>query len=150
MLANDAVIPTTDEIRNLDVIDIASMNNLAYIFKDSLSKYVKIDPFTFIDPFTLSDPLFENKPDDLKYFLISDKENAKRIVSIVIIKTIHLDKLPLDKITNSFLTFEISRQIGKELKIELMPKEVHNFYSLRINGEVIGYAMFAFQICGQH
>ena len=135
---------------NLDVIDIASMNNLAYIFKDSLSKYVKIDPFTFIDPFTLSDPLFENKPDDLKYFLISDKENAKRIVSIVIIKTIHLDKLPLDKITNSFLTFEISRQIGKELKIELMPKEVHNFYSLRINGEVIGYAMFAFQICGQH
>lgn len=149
MLANDAVIPTLDEIKNLDVIDMASMNNLAYIFKDSLSKYVKIDPFTFIDPFTLSDPLFENKPDDLKYFLVLDKENAKRLVSIVIIKNIYFDKLPLDKITNSFLTFEISRQVSKELKTELMPKEVHNFYPLRINGVIIGYAMFAFQICGQ-
>ncbi len=150
MLSNEAIVPTIEEIKKLDITDIASMNNLAYVFKDSLSQYVRIDPFTFTDPYTQSDPLFENNPDDLKYFVIVDKENVKRIVSIVMIKTIYLDKIPLDKIVDNFLKVEVSRQVSKELKLELMPKERNNFYALRINGKIIGYAMFAFQICGQH
>jgi hypothetical protein len=31
-----------------------------------------------------------------------------------------------------------------------MPKDTNNFYPYRNSGRVIGYIMFAFQICGKH
>jgi hypothetical protein len=36
------------------------------------------------------------------------------------------------------------------LKYELMPKDTNNFYPYRNSGRVVGYIMFAFQICGKH
>lgn len=33
-------------------------------------------------------------------------------------------------------------------KKELMPKDTNNFYPFRKDGKVVGYIMFAYQICG--
>jgi hypothetical protein len=44
----------------------------------------------------------------------------------------------------------IPKEDAVALKNELMPKETNNFYPYRDSGKVVGYIMFAFQICGQH
>jgi hypothetical protein len=124
--------------------DIAIMSQLAYSFKDEFQKYVKVDSFT-------SDPF--NKEDANIYLIIVDRENIDRIVSMIIIHNdSYNSRIPLEKIMNDRLKIiQISKEKALLLKNEMMPKETNNFYQFRKeDGRVIGYIMFAFQICGQH
>ena len=66
MLASPAKLPTREDIKKLTVTDIAIMNELAYFLRDSLKKYISIDPFTALDPF--------GNEDDYTYSIIVDIE----------------------------------------------------------------------------
>jgi hypothetical protein len=134
-----------ESIKSLDIGDIAIMNQLAYSFKDEFIKYAKIDSFTSPDPFKNENPN--------TYLVVVDRENIDRIVSMIIIIPNYLDnsKIPLEKINNDRLKIiQIPKEKALLLKYEMMPKDTNNFYQFRKDGTVIGYIMFAFQICGQH
>ena len=124
--------------------DLAIMSQFAYSFKDEFQKYVKVDSFT-------SDPF--NKEDANIYLIIVDRENIDRIISMIIIRNdSYNSRIPLEKIMNDRLKIiQISKEKALSLKNEMMPKDTNNFYQFRKeDGRVIGYIMFAFQICGQH
>jgi hypothetical protein len=134
-----------ESIKSLDIGDIAIMNQLAYSFKDEFIKYAKIDSFTSPDP-------FKNENSNT-YLVVVDRENIDRIVAMIIIISNYLanSKIPLEKINNDRLKIiQIPKEKALLLKYEMMPKDTNNFYQFRIDGTVIGYIMFAFQICGQH
>jgi hypothetical protein len=134
-----------ESIKSLDIGDIAIMNQLAYSFKDEFIKYAKIDSFTSPDPFKNENPN--------TYLVVVDRENIDRIVSMIIIIPNYLDnsKIPLEKINNDRLKIiQIPKEKALLLKYEMMPKDTNNFYQFRKDSTVIGYIMFAFQICGQH
>jgi hypothetical protein len=78
--------------------------------------------------------------------------NIDRIVSMIIIRNDFPNQtIPLEKIMNDRLKIiQISKEKALLLKNEMMPKDTNNFYQFRKDGTVIGYIMFAFQICGQH
>ncbi|HYJ03023.1 MAG TPA: hypothetical protein VEW92_12500 [Nitrososphaeraceae archaeon] len=143
MLSSEIQSPKIESIKSLDIADIAIMSQLAYSFKDEFQKYVKVDSFT-------SDPF--NKEDANLYFIIVDRENIDRIISMIIIRNdSYNSRIPLEKIMNDRLKIiQISKEKALLLKNEMMPKETNNFYQFRKDGTVIGYIMFAFQICGQH
>jgi hypothetical protein len=125
--------------------DLAIMSQFAYSFKNEFQKYVKVDSFTSPDPF--------NKEDANIYLIIVDRENIDRIISMIIIRNdSYNSRIPLEKIMNDRLKIiQISKEKALLLKNEMMPKDTNNFYQFRKeNGRVIGYIMFAFQICGQH
>jgi hypothetical protein len=145
VLSSKAQFPNPESIKALDIGDIAIMNQLAYSFKDEFIKYAKIDSFTSPDPFKNESPN--------TYLIVVDKENIDRIVAMIII--IHNDsdnsKIPLEKINNDRLKIiQIPKEKALLLKYEMMPKDTNNFYQFRNDSIVIGYIMFAFQICGQH
>lgn len=145
MLSSKAEFPKPESIKSLDIGDIAIMNQLAYSFKDEFIKYVKIDSFTSPDP-------FKNENPDT-YLILVDRENIERIVAMIIIIHNDLDnsKIPLEKIKNDRLKIiQIPKEKALLLKYEMMPKDTNNFYQFRKDSIVIGYIMFAFQICGQH
>jgi hypothetical protein len=134
-----------ESIKSLDIGDIAIMNQLAYSFKDEFIKYAKIDSFTSPDPFKNENPN--------TYLVVVDRENIDRIVSMIIIIPNYLDnsKISLEKINNDRLKIiQIPKEKALLLKYEMMPKDTNNFYQFRKDSTVIGYIMFAFQICGQH
>jgi hypothetical protein len=134
--------PALEEVRKLTVTDIAIMAGLADSFKDSLKRYIQIDPFTMPDPFT--------DKDDYNYFVIADKRQTNRIVSLIAINQ-DLSQIPWDNILGIHLIIlPISKQNAVELKCEMMPKDTNNFYPFRYSGKIAGYIMFAFQICGLH
>ena len=144
MLSSEIQSPKIESIKSLDIADIAIMSQLAYSFKDEFQKYVKVDSFT-------SDPF--NKEDANIYLIIVDRENIDRIISmIIILNDSYNSRIPLEKIMNDRLKIiQISKEKALLLKNEMMPKETNNFYQFRKeDGRVIGYIMFAFQICGQH
>jgi hypothetical protein len=125
--------------------DLAIMSQFAYSFKDEFQKYVKVDSFTSPDPF--------NNEDANIYLIIVDRENIDRIISmIIILNDSYNSRIPLEKIMNDRLKIiQISKEKALLLKNEMMPKDTNNFYQFRKeDGRVIGYIMFAFQICGQH
>ncbi|HET8857925.1 MAG TPA: hypothetical protein VFT83_01365 [Nitrososphaeraceae archaeon] len=145
MLSSKAEFPKPESIKSLDIGDIAIMNQLAYSFKDEFIKYAKIDSFTSPDP-------FKNENPDT-YLIVVDRENIERIVAMIIIIHNDLDnsKIPLEKIKNDRLKIiQIPKEKALLLKYEMMPKDTNNFYQFRKDSIVIGYIMFAFQICGQH
>lgn len=145
MLSSKAEFPKPESIKSLDIGDIAIMNQLAYSFKDEFIKYAKIDSFTSPDP-------FKNENPDT-YLIVVDRENIDRIVAMIIIIRNDLDnsKIPLEKINNDRLKIiQIPKEKALLLKYEMMPKDTNNFYQFRKDSIVIGYIMFAFQICGQH
>lgn len=145
MLSSKAESPNPESIKALDIGDIAIMNQLAYSFKDEFIKYAKIDSFTSPDP-------FKNENPDT-YLIVVDRENIERIVAMIIIIHNDLDnsKIPLEKIKNDRLKIiQIPKEKALLLKYEMMPKDTNNFYQFRKDSIVIGYIMFAFQICGQH
>jgi hypothetical protein len=134
--------PALEEVRKLTVTDIAIMAGLADSFRDSLKRYIQIDPFTMPDPFT--------DKDDYNYFVIADKRQMNRIVSLIAINK-DLSQIPWDNILGIHLIIlPISKQNALELKDEMMPKNTNNFYPFRYSGKIAGYIMFAFQICGLH
>ena len=144
MLSSEIQSPKIESIKSLDIADIAIMSQLAYSFKDEFLKYAQIDSFTSPDSF---------KNEDFNTFLVEvDRENIDRIVSMIIIRNdSHNPTIPLEKIMNDRLKIiQISKEKALLLKNEMMPKETNNFYQFRKDGMVIGYIMFAFQICGQH
>ena len=145
MLSSEVQSLKPESIKSLDIGDIAIMNQLAYSFKDEFIKYAKIDSFTSPDPFKNENPN--------TYLVVVDRENIDRIVSMIMIIPNYLDnsKIPLEKINNDRLKIiQIPKEKALLLKYEMMPKDTNNFYQFRKDGTVIGYIMFAFQICGQH
>jgi hypothetical protein len=144
VLSSEIQSPKIESIKSFNMADIAIMSQLAYSFKDEFQKYVKVDSFT-------SDPF--NKEDANLYLIIVDRENIDRIISMIIIRNDSYDsRIPLEKIMNDRLKIiQISKEKALLLKNEMMPKDTNNFYQFRKeDGRVIGYIMFAFQICGQH
>jgi hypothetical protein len=135
--------PTTEEIKELTVTDIAIMSGLADSFRDNLKKDIEIDPYTTSDPF--------GEKDDYDYFVVLDSEDPKRIVSMIVANKDPLHQLPWNNILNKrLIKLPISKEDAVALKYELMPKDTNNFYPYRNSGRVVGYIMFAFQICGKH
>lgn len=144
MLSSEIQSPKIESIKSFNMADIAIMSQFAYSFKDEFQKYVKVDSFT-------SDPF--NKEDANIYLIIVDRENIDRIISMIIIPNdSYNSRIPLEKIMNDRLKIiQISKEKALLLKNEMMPKDTNNFYQFRKeDGRVIGYIMFAFQICGQH
>ena len=146
MLSSEVQSLKPESIKSLDIGDIAIMNQLAYSFRDEFIKYAKIDSFTYPDPF--------KNEDSNDYLVVVDRENIDRIVAmIIIIRDDDSDNLPipLEKIYNDRLKIiQIPKEKALSIKYEMMPKDKNNFYQFRKkDGKVIGYIMFAFQMCGQ-
>ena len=144
MLSSEIQSPKIESIKSLDIVDLAIMNQFAYSFKEEFLKYAQVDSFTSPDPF--------KKEDSNTYLVVVDRENIDRIVSmIIILNDSYNSRIPLEKIMNDRLKIiQISKEKALLLKNEMMPKDTNNFYQFRQDGRVIGYIMFAFQICGQH
>jgi hypothetical protein len=143
MLAASAKPPTAEEIKKLTITDIAIMSGLADWLRDNLKKYIEIDPYTTRDPF--------GEKDDYNYYVVLDREQPNRIVSMIVAKKDPSPQRLWDKILNErLIKLPIPKEDAVALKNELMPKETNNFYPYRYSGKVVGYIMFAFQICGQH
>lgn len=144
MLSSEIQSPKIESIKSLDIVDLAIMSQLAYSFKEEFLKYAQVDSFTSPDPF--------KNEDSNTYLVLIDRENIDRIVSMIIIfNDSYNSRIPLEKIMNDRLKIiQISKEKALLLKNEMMPKDTNNFYQFRQDGRVIGYIMFAFQICGQH
>jgi hypothetical protein len=144
VLSSEIQSPKIESIKSLDTVDLAIMSQLAYSFKEEFLKYAQVDSFTSPDPF--------KNEDSNTYLVVVDRENIDRIVSmIIILNDSYNSRIPLEKIMNDRLKIiQISKEKALLLKNEMMPKDTNNFYQFRQNGKVIGYIMFAFQICGQH
>jgi hypothetical protein len=143
MLAASAKPPTAEQIKKLTMTDIAMMSGLADWLRDNLKKYIEIDPYTTRDPF--------GEKDDYNYYVVLDREQPNRIVSMIVAKKDPSPQPLWDKILNErLIKLPIPKEDAVALKNELMPKETNNFYPYRDSGKVVGYIMFAFQICGQH
>jgi hypothetical protein len=103
--------PALEEVQKLTVTDIAIMAGLADSFRDSLKRYIQIDPFTMPDPFT--------DKDDYNYFVIADKRQMNRIVSLIAINK-DLSQIPWDNILGIHLIIlPISKQNAVELRIPI-------------------------------
>jgi hypothetical protein len=144
VLSSEIQSPKIESIKSLDIVDLAIMSQLAYSFKEEFLKYAQVDSFTSPDPF--------KNEDSNTYLVVVDRENIDRIVSmIIILNNSYNSRIPLEKIMNDRLKIiQISKEKALLLKNEMMPKDTNNFYQFRQDGKVIGYIMFAFQICGQH
>ena len=142
MLAASAKPPTAEQIKKLTITDIAIMGGLADWLRDNLKKYIEIDPYTTRDPF--------GEKDDYNYYVVLDREQPNRIVSMIVAKKDPSPQPLWDKILNErLIKLPIPKEDAVALKNELMPKDTNNFYPYRDSGKVVGYIMFAFQICGQ-
>jgi hypothetical protein len=142
VLATSIRLPTPEEIKRLSLADIAIAADLAYEFRDRLREYIHIDPYCVPDPFA--------PKDDYSYSVIFDRDNTNRIVAMLANKKENLPQLPWSAILGEQLVkVAMSKQDALAIKHELMPKETNNFYPYRRNSRIMGYLMFAFQICGQ-
>lgn len=142
MLATTLSLPTLQDLHTLNRSDIAIMSTLSDAFRHSLGLYVNIDPFTTKDPFDVQD--------DFDYFIIVDRTESRRIVSLIAIKKDHFPQLSWGNILgNRLALLPISKSDAYTLKTEIMPKDTNNFYTYRRSGEISGLVMFAYQICGR-
>ena len=117
------------------------MTGLANYFRNSLRRYIHIDPFTVPDPFT--------DKDDYDYFVIADRRQPNRIAAMIVINRDLFPEVPWNNILGTHLIIlPISKQNAVELKYGIMPKDTNNFYPFRRSSRITGYAMFAYQICG--
>ena len=133
--------PSIEGIRKLSVADIAITADLAYELRDRFREHVHLDPYCLPDPFA--------DKDDYTYFVVLDRDNLNRVVAMFANKKDSLPQLPWSAILGERLAkISISKQDALALKRELMPKETNNFYPYRRNGRIVGYVMFAFQMCG--
>jgi hypothetical protein len=164
MLAASLKPPTREEVRKLTMLDIAIMNGLADSFRNTLKKYIQIDPYTMPDPFGSEDEynysviLDRQEPrrvvamikDEYNYSVILDRQEPRRVVAMIAGKLESLPQLPWhDILGDRYIRLSLSRTDANAIKNELMPKDTNNFYQYRRSGKVNGYIMFAFQICGQ-
>ncbi|MGI0047953.1 MAG: hypothetical protein ACREAW_00285 [Nitrososphaera sp.] len=134
--------PSIEGVRKLSMADIAIAAGLADELRDRFREYVHLDPYCLPDPF--------GDKDDCTYMLVLDRDNLNRVVAMFANKKDSLPQLQWSSILGDRLAkVSMSKQDALALKRELMPKETNNFYPYRRNGRIVGYAMFAFQICGQ-
>ncbi|RPJ29663.1 MAG: hypothetical protein EHM25_08660, partial [Nitrosopumilales archaeon] len=104
--------PTLEEVQKSTIIDLAIMTGLADSFRDSLRRYIHIDPFTMPDPFT--------DKDDYDYFVIADKRQSNRVVAMIVINKDLLPEIPWDNILGiRLIILPISKQNAVELKYEI-------------------------------
>jgi hypothetical protein len=142
MLATSIKLPTSEDIKKLSLADIAIAAELAGELRDRLREYIHIDSYCMPDPFT--------SKDEYNYSLILDKESPNRIIAMLANKKENLPQLPWSTILGEQLVkVSVAKQYALTIKHELMPKDTNNFYPYRRNGGIVGYLMFAFQICGQ-
>ena len=134
-------LPTLEELRNFTMSDLAVMSKLAVDFKERLKKYVAIDPFTGRDPF--------EEQDQFSYSIILDRQYVKRVISIMTSEKGSVPQLPWNEILmDTFIRLSTSKEEARAIKDGLMPKDTNNFYPYRRSTKVVGYVMFASQICG--
>lgn len=142
MLAATLSLPTLQDLRMLTRSDLAIMSTLSDAFRYGLELYVNIDPFTTKDPF--------EDQDDFNYYIIVDRTEPRRIVSIIAIKKDPLPQLSWGNILGNHLAkLSIPKSDASILKSEIMPKDTNNFYAYRRSGVISGLVMFAFQMCGR-
>jgi hypothetical protein len=133
--------PTPNQLKTLNLTDLAIMNKLSVSLREQIKKHIDIDPFTTEDPFK------EN--DDYEYSIILDKTDTKRVICIVASKKEGKIQLPWETLLgNKLVQQKISKNEAASIKYELMPKDTNNFYPFRESTNIAGYIMFAFQICG--
>jgi len=136
----DAKPPAPAQLRSLSSSDLGVITWRVAKFKERISEYVGIDPYT------TRDPLEPN--DDYDYSVVLDRKNLARVISLIAAKK---DALPLpwsDIIANTLLHLQISKENASVVKYELMPKDNNNFYPYRYSTNIAGYIMFGSQICG--
>jgi hypothetical protein len=142
VLATSIKLPTSEDIKKLSLADIAIAAGAAGELRDRLREYIHIDSYCMPDPFT--------SKDEYNYSLILDKESPNRIIAMLVNKKENLPQLPWSTILGEQLVkVPVSKQYALTIKHELMPKDTNNFYPYRRNAGIVGYLMFAFQICGQ-
>ena len=135
--------PSPNQMKTLTLTDLVIMNKLSVSFREQIKNYVDIDPFTTHDPF--------HENDDYEYFVILDKTNTSRVVSILATKKEFTTQISWDSLLGGqFVRLTISKTEAGALKYELMPKDTNNFYPFRQSTRIAGYIMFAYQICGLH
>ena len=135
-----SIIPTRD-IENLELSDFIIMATISDDFDDRLNYFYKRDSFTVPDPFTDSDTYL--------YYLFVDKDNSHNFISLVVIrKDVSIEQDVWNKIKGDDIIIKIKPEQANKIKEELMPKDTNNFYPFRKDGKVLGYIMFAYQICG--
>jgi hypothetical protein len=133
----DIVVSTKD----LSVLDYSLMSFMSYELKKRLSAYFKIDSFTMPDPFPIKD--------GFNYFIVVDKSNTNRVISLVAIKS-DMDIAPWDSVLGrDMLRVDSPPEDILSLKEELLPKDNDNFYPIRKDSSVVGSIAFAFEICGK-
>ena len=139
--ATEIQSPTPNQLKTLTLTDLAIMNKLSVSLREQIRKHIDIDPFTTEDPFK------EN--DDYEYSIILDKTDTKRVVCVVASKKEATIQLPWEILLgNQLVQQRISKTEAESIKYELMPKDTNNFYPFRESTIIVGYIMFAFQICG--
>jgi len=142
MLATTLSLPTLQDLRLLTRSDLAIMSTLSDTFRHNLDLYVDIDPFTTKDPF--------GDQDDFNYYIIIDRTEPRRIVSLIAMNKDPLPHLSWDNILgNRLAKITVPKTDAYILKSEIMPKDTNNFYSYRRSGVISGLVMFAFQMCGR-
>lgn len=141
MLITPLKPPTIEEVKKLGTPDIAIMTAVSYSFRAKLRQYVQIDPYTVSDPF--------GEGDDFEYSVMVEEDfPARLIVMNVRIKNLSSQVPWKDMLDGNLAMIQLSKSDALRLKSELMPKDTNNFYPYRRSGKIVGYIMFAFQICG--
>jgi len=137
-----SIVPSREELENLELSDLIIMASISYDFDDKLKYFFDRDAFTLSDPF--------KEPKNYLYYLFVDRNNHRNIISLVVIrKDVSIEKKTWDKIRgDDIVMLEIKHEQANKIKEELMPKDTNIFYPFRKDGKVIGYIMFAYQICG--
>jgi hypothetical protein len=137
----EAQSPDPNQLKTLTLTDLVIMNKLSVSFREQIKKHIDIDPFTTEDPFK------EN--DDCEYSVILDKTDTKRVICMVVAKKEPPVQLPWEILLGDQLVhLTISKTDAASIKYQLMPKDTNNFYPFRKSTRIVGYIMFAFQICG--
>ena len=127
--------------KDLSVLDFSLMSFMSYELKKRLSAYFKVDSFTMPDPFPIKD--------GFNYFIVVDKSNTNRVISLVAIKS-DMDIAPWDSVLGrDMLRVDSPPEDILSLKEDLLPKDNDNFYPIRKDRSVVGSIAFAFEICGK-
>jgi hypothetical protein len=114
---------------------------MSYELKKRLSAYFKVDSFTMPDPFPVKD--------GFNYFIVVDKSNTNRVISLVAIRS-DMDIAPWDAVLGrDMLRVDSPPEDILSLKQDLLPKDTDNFYPIRKDSSVVGSIAFAFEICGK-
>lgn len=142
MLSLNSRIPDLPAVKSLSTSDLAIMSYLSHVLEKRILGYFQIDSFTMPDPVT-------DDNNDLKYFIVVDKNDSKKIVSFIAIKGDYVDASLWEMILGKEMSLlEISKEELMPLKQELMPKDTNNFYPMRKEESIFGYIFFASEICG--